>query len=262
MNRRIRAMVSRYVVLHFRSPARVMDLFFWPLMELLVWGFFTVYLQKQLGGKPSLVSSLLFAMVFWDILYRAQQSVSLAFMEELWTRNILNLLISPLRTWEWVVAAYIYGLIKTVIVAAFLMTAAVVLYALDPGSLGLLFVPFFVNLLLMGWALGLFTAGLLLRLGHAAEAIIWGVPFLIQPFSAVFYPLSVYPAWLKPFCLSLPSTLVMEGMRRATLENAMPRAPLAGALAMNLAYSALASAFYGYMLEQGRATGRVIRLTT
>ncbi|MBI5202388.1 MAG: ABC transporter permease [Elusimicrobia bacterium] len=261
MSRRIRAMVARYVVLHFRSPARVMDLFFWPLMELLVWGFFTVYLQRSLGGTPTLLSSLLFAMVFWDILYRAQQSVSLAFMEEMWTRNILNLLISPLRTWEWVASAYLYGLLKTMIVAAFLMAAAVGLYALDPGSLGLLFVPFFVNLLLMGWALGLVTAGLLIRFGHAAEAIIWGVPFLIQPFSAVFYPLSVYPAWLKPLCLLLPSTLVMEGMRAAILENAMPWNQLGGAFAMNLIYLALASALYGWLLEEGRATGRVVRLT-
>lgn len=260
--RRIRAMVGRYVVLHFRSPARVMDLFFWPLMELLVWGFFTVYLQRQFGGTPSLLASLLFAMVFWDILYRAQQSVSLAFMEEMWTRNILNILISPLRTWEWVTAAYVYGLLKTLIVGVFLMTAAALLYALDPTGLGLMSVPLFLNLLLMGWALGLFTAGLLIRLGHAAEAIIWGVPFLVQPFSAVFYPLSVYPAWLKPLCLSLPSTLVMEGMRLVVLEGAMPWGHLLGAFAMNIVYLALAAAFYGWMLEDGRATGRVIRLTT
>lgn len=261
MTRRIRAMVGRYVFLHFRSPARMMDLFFWPLMELLVWGFFTVYLQRHLGGDPSLLTSLLFALVFWDILYRSQQSVSLAFMEELWTRNILNLLISPLRTWEWVFSAYLYGLIKTLIVGTFLMTAAAVLYALEADRLGFYLVPFFMNLLLMGWALGLFTAGLLIRLGHAAEAIIWGVPFLVQPFSAVFYPLTVYPAWLKPFCLLLPSTLVMEGMRLAVFHGVFPWQYLAGAFAMNLAYLALAAGFYGWMLEEARTSGRLVRLT-
>jgi ABC-2 type transport system permease protein len=255
-------MVGRYVALHFRSAARTMEIFFWPLMELLVWGFFTVYLQRQWGGPRGLVAALLYAMVFWDILYRAQQSVSLAFMEELWTRNILNLLISPLRTWEWVASAYLYGLIKTVIVAAFLMSAAAALYALDVTKLGVLFVPFFVNLLLMGWAVGLFTAGLLIRLGHAAEAIVWGVPFLIQPFSAVFYPLSVYPAWLKPFCMALPSTLVMEGLRSIVLDGgAFPWRYLIGAFAMNLVYLALAAAFYGWMLEEGRGSGRLIKLT-
>lgn len=261
MTRRIRAMVSRYVLLHFRSPARTMDLFFWPLMELLVWGFFTVYLQRQLGGGGNLLAALLFAMIFWDILYRSQQSVSLAFMEELWTRNILNLLISPLRTWEWVASAYLYGLIKTIIVGVFLLSAAALLYALKADRLGLVVVPFFLNLLLMGWALGLFTAGLLIRMGHAAEAIIWGIPFLVQPFSAVFYPLSVYPGWLKPFCLLLPSTLVMEGMRLSIDEAAIPWLHLGGAFAMNLVYLGLAAAFYGWMLEEARTSGRLVRLT-
>jgi ABC-2 type transport system permease protein len=112
--KRIGTVVLRYVLIHIKSPARLLDLFFWPVMELFVWGFFSLYLAKlDLGIAGRLTLTLVNALVFWDILYRSQQSLSLAFMEELWTRNVVNLLISPLRHVEWVLGAYIYGLIKT-----------------------------------------------------------------------------------------------------------------------------------------------------
>ncbi len=255
-------MLSRYVVMHFRSAARVMELFFWPLMELLVWGFFSVYLQQRMPDSTGrLLPALLLGLVFWDILYRSQQSVSLAFMEELWTRNIVNLLISPLRTWEWVTSAYLYGLIKTGIVGVFLMGFAALFYALDPSILGFYLVPFFLNLMLMGWALGLFTTGLIIHWGHSAEALVWGVPFLVQPFSAIFYPLSVYPDWLKRIALLLPSTWVMEGMRELLLNSVFSWRHFGAALAINLVYLALAAAFSGWMLEQGRRSGQLVRMS-
>ena len=183
-------------------------------------------------------------------------------MEELWTRNVLNILISPLRTWEWVVSTYIYGFLKTVFISAFLMVLAWWLYALDISMLGIYLVPFFVNLLIMGWAMGLFTSGLLMRWGHSAEALVWGVPFLIQPFSAIFYPLSVYPWWLKPFCLILPSTYVMEGMRTVVMQGVFLKSYFFAALGLNLLYLAAFSFFYGAMLERGRRTGGLVRLAS
>lgn len=259
--RRVKVMVYRYAALHLRNPARMIELFFWPLMELLVWGFFSIFLRAQLpGGGGRILSALLGGLIFWDILFRSQQSVTLALMEELWTRNILNILISPLRTWEWVLATYIYGLLKTAIVSGFLIALAWWLYALDITVLGLYIAPFFINLLIMGWAMGLFTSGLLLRWGHSAEALVWGVPFLIQPFSAIFYPLSVYPWWLKPVCLILPSTYVMEGMRSVVFQGVFPIGYFFAALAINAVYLAGFSLFYGAMLDRGRQTGGLVRL--
>jgi ABC-2 type transport system permease protein len=139
---RIGTVVRRYVLIHLRSPARLLDLFFWPVMELLVWGFFTVYLrQNSLDGAGRVMLVLINGLIFWDILFRSQQAVSLAFMEELWTRNVLNLLISPLRAIEWVTGASLYGLLKTGIIVGVLITLATILYAFQLGALGFYFVP-------------------------------------------------------------------------------------------------------------------------
>lgn len=259
---RILTLTDRFVALHVRNPARSLDLFFWPVMELFVWGFFTVYLSREVpGGYRPLLISLLSGLIFWDILFRSQQAVSLAFMEELWTRNVLNLFVSPLRMWEWVAATCVYGLLKTGFIVALLIALAAGLYAFEPSALGFAFAPMAFNLLLMGWGMGLFTTGLLLRWGHSAEALIWGVPFLIQPFSAIFYPLDVYPAWLKPVCLALPSTHVLESMRAMVRTGDYSWTSFAAALALNLVYLAFFGWFYVRMLERGRQNGQLVRMT-
>lgn len=261
--RRIRVMVERYVVLHFRSPARTLELFFWPVMELLVWGFFTVFLTQDHGGGPGrLAAWLITAMIFWDVLFRSQQAMSLALMEELWSRNVLNLFISPLRTWEWVASAAVYGLFKTGIIVLTLFILSAALYAYNPAAVGLAFVPFMANLLILGWAMGLFTSGLLMRWGHSAEALVWGVPFFIQPFSAIFYPLSVYPAWLKPLCLLLPSTHVLEGMRSVVNTGQFSWTHFWAALGLNVVYMFLGAWFYTRMMERGRHNGQLVRMTS
>jgi ABC-2 type transport system permease protein len=260
--KRIRTVVLRYVLLHVRAPARLLDLFFWPVMELFLWGFFTVYLrQNDLDPTGKLLSVLINALIFWDILFRSQQAVSLSFMEELWTRNVMNMLISPLKSWEWVLGSCLYGVVKTSVIVVTLFLLAVPLYRFHPGLSPAAFALFTGNLLLMGWAMGLFTTGLLLRWGHSAEALIWGIPFLVQPFSAIFYPLSVYPGWLRPFCLALPSTHVMEGMRRAVETGVFPAASMGAAFGLNLLALAGGTLFYARMLERGRANGQLVRMT-
>lgn len=262
MFKRLRTMVLRHALLHVRAPARLLDIFFWPVMELFLWGFFTMYLrEKNLDPSGRLLASLINALVFWDILFRSQQGVSMAFMEELWTRNVMNLLISPLKAWEWVLGSCLYGVLKTAVIVVTLLALAVALFGFDLGALGWSFFPLVGNLLLMGWAMGLFTTGLLLRWGHSAEALIWGIPFLVQPFSAIFYPLSVYPAWLKPLCLLLPSTHVMEGMRTALETGRIPWVSFSAALGMNLLLLAGGVVFYARMLERGRVTGQIVRMT-
>ncbi|MBL0058024.1 MAG: ABC transporter permease [Elusimicrobia bacterium] len=259
---RILTVVRRYVLIHLKSPARLLDLFFWPVMELFVWGFFTMYLRRtNLDANGRLMITLINALVFWDILYRSQQALSLAFMEELWTRNVLNLLISPLRTREWVIGAYIYGLIKTGIIVVILLVLAALFYAFNVTALGFYFIPIAANLLLFGYAMGLFTTGLLLRWGHSAEALIWGVPFLIQPFSAIFYPVSVYPAWLKPVVLALPSTHVLEAMRTVIDTGLFPWTSFWAALGLNVLFTLFFSWFCLRMLERGRANGQLVRMS-
>ena len=150
-------MVERYVVLHMRSAARLLEMFFWPVMELFVWGFLSIYLRDSFSqGTGKLVSLLLTGMIFWDVLYRSQQSVSLALMEELWTRNVMNMLISPLKSWEWVLGSAVYGVIKAAVIVVTLLVMSVFMYGFDQAKAGVL-PPYSVwaaNLIMV--AIGLF----------------------------------------------------------------------------------------------------------
>lgn len=255
---RIEALFERYVLLHRRSLIRTFDIVFWPVIDLLVWGFITLYLQRVTEEPTArFFIFLIGALIAWDIHYRGQQAVTISLMEEIWTRNIINILIAPIRLWEWVMATFLYGALKVGIVTVLLILIAHTLYAFNIMRVGWAFIPLAANLLLFGWAVGVGTAGLLLRFGYAAEALIWGIPILIQPFSCVFYPLSVLPAWAQPLARALPSTYVFEAMRTLLWEGPVPWTTWLWILGLNALYFLLGCAVFVWMLHRARATGRL-----
>jgi ABC-2 type transport system permease protein len=255
---RIAALLLRYLYLYRRSLARSMEIFFWPVMDLLVWGFVSIYFQQV--GAPRAVLFLLGGLIFWDVFYRSQQAITLSLTEEIWVRNLLNVFIAPVRIGEVVLATCLLGLIRALLSTAVLGILAFVLYEFDLMRLGAALLPYFTSLLLFGWAVGMCTMAVILRFGHAAEALIWGTPFLLQPISAAFYPVSVLPRWLQAIARLLPSTHVFEGMR-ATLETGRPElAPLVPALVLNVVYLALGGAFFGWMMRRVREKGYLGRL--
>lgn len=259
--RRIGAMLLRYLYLHKRSLPRTLEIVFWPVMELLVWGFMTVYIRRVAGPAGELFQYLINAIIFWDLLYRSQQAVSLGIVEDIWTQNISNILVSPLRVPEWLLSTFLHGLVKVAVITLVLTAIALSMYHVDwIGPLGMYSVPLIANLLLFGFALGVFTAGLIVRFGHSAEALVWGIPYLIQPLSAIYYPVSTLPEWLRPAALALPSTHVMEGMREVSRTGAMAGSELAMALGLNLIYFVLGSLFFAAMFGQAKDTGRLARL--
>jgi ABC-2 type transport system permease protein len=255
---RVGALLLRYLYLYRRSLTRSMEIFFWPVMELLVWGFVTAYLGRV--AAPKAVVFLLGAVILWDVFYRSQQSITLSISEEIWVRNLLNVFITPIRTAELVLATCLLGVMRAIVSAGVLGLLAWLLYAFRLVSIGPALVPFLASLVLFGWAVGMFTIGLIVRFGHAAEALIWGVPFLIQPVAAVFYPVDVMPGWLQQIALLLPVTYVFEGMRQALATGRADLALLAPAFALNAVYLAAAAAFFGWMLARVRERGYLVKL--
>jgi ABC-2 type transport system permease protein len=205
---------------------------------------------------------LLGAMSFWDILYRAQQGVTLSFLEDVWSRNLLNVFVAPVRVGEFVLATYIVGLFRIIVTVGVLGALAYALYSFNLFTLGMSLIPFFVNLLLMGWALGMVTTALIMRWGQAAEALAWGVPFLIQPVAAVFYPLDVLPRWLQPIALGIPATHVFEGMRQVLRGEGVSPASLTAAFVLNAVYLLAAALFFRYMFDVARRKGLLAKLGT
>ena len=255
---RISAMFQRYVALHRRSLIRSFDIFFWPVMDLLIWGFVTRYLQEIAAGPAAqLLVFLIGAMIAWDIHYRGQQAVTISLMEEIWTRNVVNVLIAPVRLWEWIAATFCYAALKVAIVTALLAVCAQGLYAFSLARVGWAFLPLAASLLLSGWAVGLFTAGLLLRFGYAAEALIWGIPFLLQPFSCVFYPVNTLPAWAQSIARCLPMTYAFEGLRAAVRGNTIPSDLWPPLIMWSVGFFALGSGCFVWLFHRARATGRL-----
>ena len=261
--RRVSAVILRYLYLHKRSLPRTFEIVFWPVMELLVWGFTSVYFQSltQNGAISKFLVFLINGMIFWDILYRSQQGVSISIIEDIWTQNIVNVLVSPLRISEWLIGTFAYGLLKISLITLILSGIAFGLYHFDlVGRMGFYLVPLAAGLLFFGWALGVFTSGLVIRWGYAAEALIWGIPFLVQPVSAIYYPLSVLPGWLQAIARCLPSTYVFEGMREILATGRMPGFYFLVIFGLNGIYFAAAGLFFNWMYRSSRESGRLGRL--
>ena len=266
--RHIRALVLRYTFLYTRSVPRVAEMFFWPVMDLLVWGYVTIYLQK-VGSAAGLstTSTNLFkfflgSMIFWDILYRAQQAVTSSFLEDIWARNLLNIFVSPIRVSEFIAATYVVGFVKILVTVAILAGLALGVYHWNLFQMGFALIPLFANLLLMGWAVGMITTALIMRWGQSAEALAWGIPFLIQPVAAVFYPLSVLPTWVQAIARVIPATYVFEGMRQVLGNRGLSMHHLAWAFGLNILYLIGAGLFFNYMFGVARVKGLLAKLGT
>ena len=176
---------------------------------------------------PSSVRCLL-----WDILFRGQLGFSISFLEEMWSRNIGNLMMSPLRPIEFIAALMVMSLVRLLIGAFPVTLLAIVFFGFNLYGLGLALVAFFINLMLTSWAVGIFVSGLVLRNGLGAENFAWSIMFLFMPLTCVYYPVTTLPVWLQPVAWALPPTYVFEGMRALLIEHTFhpePDARCAGA---------------------------------
>ncbi len=177
----VSALVLRYVFLYTRNPVRFVELIFWPLVDLLVWGFLTVYLQQHGTGEfPATIMYLIGALILWDVLFRSQQGVAISFLEDVWTRNLLNVFVAPVRSIEYVAATCMVGVLRVGVTLLLLTVMAAVAYGFHIVDVGWALLPFLANLMLFGWFLGMVSTALIMRWGQAAESLAWAVPFTIR----------------------------------------------------------------------------------
>ena len=216
---RIFAMLLRYAYLVRGSWPRIIELFYWPAVQLILWGFISKFFVTNSTWLAQASGVLMAAVLLWDVLFRAHLGVSLAFFEEMYSRNLGHLFVSPLRVWELVAALLSISLLRTLIGIGGAALLAIPLYDFSIFGLGLPLLGFFANLLVMGWAIGLLVSGLVLRFGLGAESFAWVSIFAIAPISGIYYPVSVLPEWLQPLAWLLPSSYVFEGMRALMFEN-------------------------------------------
>jgi ABC-2 type transport system permease protein len=257
---RIRALVVRHLYLYRRSLPRMMEIFYWPFLDLVIWGFITVYLMKFQGSIPGAVTFFLGALILWDVLFRSQQGITISFLEEIWARNLMNLFASPLKPSEFLAATMAMSLFKVTAVTIVMSVCASVFYSYNVFMIGMWLAPFVVNLVLTGWIIGVLTTSLIMRFGQEAEVLAWSMVFLFQPISCVFYPMDVLPAWLKAIAWMNPAAHIFEGMRTVLTTQAVPAFNLGFASGLNLLYLVAAVLWFHYTFNVCKERGSLVRV--
>jgi ABC-2 type transport system permease protein len=267
MNPRIiSALVLRYLFLYTRTPMRLIELVFWPLVDLMVWGNLTLFLQQNSEKDfAQFLTFLIGAMILWDVLFRAQQGVAISFLEDVWTRNLLNVFVAPVRTAEYVAATFTIGFLRICVTVFVLSIVAAIPYDFNIFTrLEWSLIPFFVNLLVFGWSLGMISTALILRWGQAAESLAWAIPFFIQPIVAVFYPVEKLPVWLQWIAKAFPATHVFEGMREVLDPKVghLNWTHMAWAAGLNIVFMIIAASIFSWMLRMTRRRGLLTKFAT
>ena len=242
--RRIQAMTLRYWYLLRGSGPRLLELVYWPTVQMILWGFISSFFITHSSWVAQAAGVLIAGVLLWDALFRAQLGLSISFLEEMWSRNLGHLFVSPLRPGEWAVSLMAISLVRTLIGFLPASALAIVLYHFSIFDMGLALVAFILNLTVFGWALGLMIVAAILRLGMGAESLAWVVVFVLAPLSAVYYPVEILPEWLQPLALILPSTHVFEGMRAAMFDRTFDEGHFLSAVGLNLVYIALGTAAF------------------
>ncbi|RMH06940.1 MAG: ABC transporter permease [Nitrospirae bacterium] len=257
---RINALLVRHLYLYRRSVPRFLEIFYWPLLDLVVWGFITLYLAQQGQALHGVVTFFLGALILWDVLFRAQQGITISFLEEIWARNLMNLFASPLTAGEFLTATMALSVLKVSMVSLVMVIAAFVFYSYNVFLLGLSLIPFVLNLIATGWIIGILTTSIIMRFGQQAEVLAWGMVFLFQPISCVFYPLAVLPPWLQPLAWANPAAHVFEGMRAILLEGQVPFLHLGWATGLNAFYLLLMILLFHYTFAVCKDRGLLVRV--
>lgn len=258
--RRIGAMVVRHWYLLTGSWPRILDLFYWPLVQMLLWGFIQSYLASANGFIARAAGVLLGAALLWDVLFRSQVSLSIAFLEEIWSRNLGHLFVSPLRSGEFVASLVVVSLIRTLIGLTSASLMAIALFGYSLYGLGLGLIAFFFNLSLFGWAVGVAVAALILRFGMGAEMLTWVLAAGLAPLCAVYYPIDALPHWIQWVPHLLPPAYVFEGMRGVLLHGVFRIDLFAAAFALNILYFASGLALFLTMVRAARHRGMLLQL--
>jgi len=258
--RRIQALVLRYVLLVVRDPSRVVDLFFWPLIDVAVWAFLTLYVTHVTTGIPNAIAVFLGACILWNVFLRASQDVSVSFLDDVWARSVVTIFASPLTLAEFGLSIMAVGGVKVLFSLAAMILMAAALYAFNLFSMGWALVPFAANLVCFGWTLGLVALAVIVRFGGRWQILAWSLPWLVMPFSSVYWPEEVLPPFVRLLAQASPMNHVFEGMRSVVMHGTLPVGRVIAAIGLNLLYLALAAALVARTFRNALDRGALPKL--
>jgi ABC-2 type transport system permease protein len=257
--RRVFAMVLRYWYLLRYSWPRIVDLIYWPAVQMLMWGFLQLYLVDKTSMAAQAGGAFIGAVLLWDILFRGQIGFSISFLEEMWSRNLGNLLMTPLRLPELVTALMAMSIVRVLIGLVPVTLLALLFFGFNFWGLGLAVAAFFANLIFTSWSIGLVASGMVLRKGLGAEGLAWSMTFLLLPLCCVYYPLAILPDWLQWIAWVLPPTHVFEGLRALLIDKVFDGEAMLKALTLNVCWFTAAATTFALLLRAARASGALLQ---
>lgn len=257
---RVGAMLLRYWYLQIGSWPRLLELAYWPLMNLMMWGFLQTFLAETTSVAAMAGGVLIGSVLLWELMFRSQLGFSMSFFEEMWSRNFGHLMASPLRPSEFLAALISMSVIRTVIGMTPALIFAAWYFGFNLFSLGLALVLFFTNLVMFGWVVSAIVTGIILRNGMGAESLAWAVPFVFLPLCGIYYPVEVLPDWLETVSRALPPTYVFEGMRAVLFDGVADWGRLAFATGLNLVYLAGAIVIFMRFLAAAKRHGLILTI--
>ncbi len=252
---RIWAIVLRHIYNSKKNLNKLSDAIYWPIMDLIIWGLSSKWIQTGQANVPDLVLIVLTGLVFWQVVWRSNYEVAVNLLEEIWNDNLANLFSTPLKIGEWVIAVMLVGMIKNLLTLVVGVGGVWILYSLNILTVGWYLLPFFFLLMVSGWFMGFIAAGLIVAFGRKLETMAWTMGYLFAPFSAVYYPLEALPNWAQVISRILPTTYIFEGMRTVLRTNTLSMQHLIISLLLNILYLTFSIFFFIKMFEKRRKLG-------
>lgn len=258
---RVNALVLRHLITWPRSLERVADAFWWPTMNLIIWGLVNVYLQKQIGTTNFFVNLFLGGLLMWTLVVRSQEEMGLLFLQEAWDRNLINIFSSPISIWEFNIATIVLSTIKLFITFVWMYMLSLLLFSFNIFSLGFMLLPYALILTTVGWSLGFFINGLIIQFGYRVQVFAWTLTMALLPFSSVYYPASSLPPWMQFVAQFIPTSYIFEGMRGVFQFHRVDTTGLCIAVALTIVYVLVGVWFFSFSFRKAQQTGMIMKFS-
>ena len=257
---RMYALFLRHIYLIKGSLPRILDLIYWPTIQIVLWGFISKFFTLHTDLYNHTVGIILSSAILYDFLFRSSISFNMLFLEEIWSRNFTNLFVAPLKVSEIIIALTATALLRTLIGIIPAILLATPFFGVSIFTLGPSLILLFLSLYLFGITLGLLVTSGLLRYGPAFENIAWSSLFLLAPLGCVYYPLSILPDWLQVVAKILPLVYIFEEVRSILLDNVVNYSNILTALKLNLIYFTSAVSIFYLAFYGARKKGTLINV--
>lgn len=255
---RVSAIILRHYFLALRQLERFFDALISPILMIVLWGFLTKYVQEL--QTSTLAGFLIGGIILWAIFEKVGTDIGVNFMCDIWDRNLINILSTPITFVEYLTALVIVSLIKLSVSFLVMSIIASIFYNFQVTSLGFGLALFGLNLFLFATSFGIFNIALVLRFGNSIGPLTWIIPFFVQPFAAVFYPVSILPVFFQNIAHFIPISYVFEGMREVIKTGQFNTGEFVTALILNIIYLSLSISFFAFILRKVLKSGRLVKV--